>query len=276
MIKICLTVRNRLAITKKCIEALKKHSTLDHQIYVYDNLTNYRIKEHHEYFYNLLKHGLVSQVTFNTQSSTFNAFSKAVSSNQFGCNHMMDPNWPKYEFLTFLDNDIIVLPNWDKKILSAWNYINTKKLNNVHIVGQCPGGITKRKALPDKVNGITLKIGKQSGSGFWNVRTSFFKDIGYLDLKKLVGHDKRHDSSYWQIMEKVNNGKEYIIGLEDLLCIHCGGLAGSICNTLTRNRDNNQRYELIKFKDAEEKIEKTSFQDFIKQITTNNSLRNSW
>jgi len=49
MIKICLTVRNRLALTKKCLLSLKKHSVVPHQIYVYDNLTNYKLDEHFEF-----------------------------------------------------------------------------------------------------------------------------------------------------------------------------------------------------------------------------------
>ena len=83
MIKIFLTVRNRLAITKKCIKAIQKHSTMPYQLYVYDNQTNHRLKEHFEYFADLYEKGLVSQVTFNTNASTFNAFSKAASNNMF-------------------------------------------------------------------------------------------------------------------------------------------------------------------------------------------------
>ena len=53
MIKIFLTVRNRLAITKKCIQAIHKHSTMPYQLYVYNNQTNYKLDEHFEYFYEL-------------------------------------------------------------------------------------------------------------------------------------------------------------------------------------------------------------------------------
>ena len=53
MVKIFMSVRNRLGITKKCIEALKKHSKLPHQIYVYDNETNYRLRDHFDYFADL-------------------------------------------------------------------------------------------------------------------------------------------------------------------------------------------------------------------------------
>ena len=50
MIKIFLTVRNRLAITAKCITALHKFSELEHQIYVYDNNTTHMLDEHFNVF----------------------------------------------------------------------------------------------------------------------------------------------------------------------------------------------------------------------------------
>jgi hypothetical protein len=98
MIKIFLTVRNRLAITKKCIEALKKHSTIRHQLYVYNNQTNHLLEEHFKYFYKLYSRGLVSQVSFTSDDSNFNAFSKASTCNFFGSQHEHDPNKDKYNF----------------------------------------------------------------------------------------------------------------------------------------------------------------------------------
>ena len=50
MYKIFLSVRNRLSMTMKCLTALRKHSVLEHQIYVYDNCTNSKIKEHFMFF----------------------------------------------------------------------------------------------------------------------------------------------------------------------------------------------------------------------------------
>ena len=120
MFKVMMTVRNRLAITIKAVEALYKHSSIDFQLYIYDNLTNYKIKEHFEYMWKLYETGLASQVTFNTKKSTFNAFSKAAASNQFGRLHQEDPNKDKYDFLTFMDNDIIVMQDWDLTIKKAW------------------------------------------------------------------------------------------------------------------------------------------------------------
>jgi len=107
MIKIFMTVRNRLAITKKAIYALKKHSKLPYQLFVYDNATNYRIKEHFSYFLKLYQKGQIAQITFTTTDSTFNAFSKASTCNFFGQQHEEDPKKYTYDFILMIDNDII-------------------------------------------------------------------------------------------------------------------------------------------------------------------------
>ena len=73
MIKIFLSVRNRLAITKKCIEAIERHTELPYHLYVYNNQTNYKVEEHWRYFQTLYEQGRISQVTFNTNESTWNA-----------------------------------------------------------------------------------------------------------------------------------------------------------------------------------------------------------
>jgi len=276
MIKIFLSVRNRLAITKKCIEALERHSAIPHDIYIYDNCTNYRVREHFEFAYNLYKHGLVTQYIFNTQRSTFNAFSKAVASNQFGTNHMQDPKWKSCDFLTILDNDIIVLPGWDITINKAWKDVHKYGLDKqVRIIAQSPGGV-KGKQYKDKIADVDARFGKLGGSGFWNVSTSFFRDIGYLDITKLVGHNKRHDQQYWALMERVNKGKPYIIGLNKKLCIHCGNIAGSVCNKLTKHRGQKNQLDSIKFEDAEKKIDEMSFGEFMKTIQNSSKLNNDW
>jgi len=277
MIKIFLSVRNRLAITKKCIEALERHSAIPHDLYIYDNCTNYRIREHWEFGYNLCKHGLIAQYTFNTKRSTFDAFSKAVSSNSFGMNHMQDPAWKKYEFLTILDNDMIVLPGWDQIIKNAWTDVHKHGLDSqIKIIGQTPGGIKGSKKLDEKFAGCDAKIGKLGGSGFWNISTNFFRDVGYLDIRKFVGHNKRHDQQYWVLLEKVNNGKPYTLGLNKKLCIHCGSLAGSVCNRLTRHRGQKNQLDQIKFEDAEKKIDNMTFDEFMKTIEKNQKMTKDW
>ena len=60
MVKIFMSVRNRLAITKKAIEALILHSEIPHRLYVYDNATNYRLKDHFDFFHELYNTNLLS------------------------------------------------------------------------------------------------------------------------------------------------------------------------------------------------------------------------
>jgi len=278
MIKIFISVRNRLGITKKCIEALKKHSKLPHQIYVYDNQSNYRIGEHFSYFSELYQKGEIAQITFTTYASTFNAFSKASTCNFFGLQHEQDPKKDKYEFLLFLDNDIIVTPGWDNKLKMAWNFIKAKGMKEIRVIGQLPGGIKNvvHNPIPVDESKLTGKIGKLGGSGLWSVKTSFFRDVGFLNLQQLVGHDKKHDQTYWGLLEKANNGKPYIMGLNQKLGIHCGRDAGSVCNRLTANKTNKKKEDFIKFPEADKKIESQDFETFYNHIKDNLVLHRDW
>ena len=275
MVKIFVTVRNRLAITKKCLKAIKKHSKLKHHIYVYNNQTNYLIEQHFKYFCKLYLRGEITQITFTTDESTFNAFSKASTCNFFGQQHEMDPKKDTYEFLVMLDNDIIVTPDWDLKLKKAWDHVKNKRINNIKVIGQLPGGIKNRSGDPVIIGDMRGRMGKLGGSGLWAVKPDFFRDVGFLELKQLVGHDKRHDQLYWRKMEIASKGQPYIMGLNQKLGIHCGKQAGSVCNKLTRSRGKNKK-DLIKFEHAEEKISKMNFDEFYESIIEDKFLLEDW
>lgn len=277
MIKIFLSVRNRLAITKKCIHALKAHSVLPHQIYVYDNNTNHLLDRHFSYFYQMYEQGVIDQICFTKDVTTFNAFSKASTCNMFGLQHEQDPNKNNIGFLVFLDNDIIVTPKWDKNLLKAWTYVYQKKMNNIKVIGQLPGGIKyKSKEAYQIADGLIGHTGKLGGSGLWSVRTNFFNDVGFLDLKLLTGQAKGHDQKYWSKMEHATHGQPYILGLKIKLGIHCGRDAGSVCNNLTRNINKPTKHEAIKFAHNEETIDKIPFDKFFEKIKNDSFLANDW
>jgi len=275
MIKIFISVKNRLEITKKCIQSLKRYSTIPHQIYVYDNDSSYKVEEHFNYFYDQYKKGNISQVTFTTEDSTFNAFSKASTSNFFGLQHEMDPKKNKYDFLVILDNDIVVMPEWDKKLHIAWDYVNKQKLNHIKIITQLYGGMSpqyiEHYQITEDMKG---SCGTKGGSGLWSVRTNFFRDVGYLDLEKLVGKTKMHDQFYWYRLEEM--GIPYIMGLSQKLGIHCGKIIGSVCYILENNKNNLDKNNLIKFKESEEKIGNQGFDEFFDMICKNEELVNHW
>lgn len=279
MYKIFLTVRNRLSMTMKCLTALKKHSALEHKIYVYDNCTNFKIKEHFMLFSLLYENKSISHVAFNTEDSTYNCFSKAVASNQFGFLHEMDPYKDRIDFIVFLDNDIIVTPNWDLTLLNAWKDVNKNKYNNIKIIGQYPGGIKDKIDLPGKsFGGFPGIIGKLGGSALWSVKNNFFNDVGFLDIRNTYGINKKHDSEYWKLLNKSSNGSRYILGLKTKLGIHCGLMSGSVCNVLSQktNLTKTEKEDIIKFDNQEEYIDKLSFDEFYDVILSEKTLETDW
>ncbi|MGD2072086.1 MAG: hypothetical protein PVG65_01165 [Candidatus Thorarchaeota archaeon] len=273
MIKIFMSVRNRLAITQKVIEAIRRNTSTKYQLYVYNNNTTYLVNEHFEYFCDLYKKKEITQVSFTTDASTFNAFSKASTCNFFGLQHQQDPNKEKYDFLVMMDNDIILLPGWDKRVKIAWDFIKKKgdKWNHIKLVGQLPGGIKQKNKELINIPGLeAARTGKLGGSGLWCVKPNFFKDVGLINLARLVGRSKMHDQLYWRLLEKASGGKHYILGIKPKLGIHCGAIAGSVCNRLERNRRKPAKHKelLIEFQDQEETIGNLDFDTFYKRITT--------
>jgi hypothetical protein len=276
MIKIFLTVRNRLAITIKCIEAIQRHTESPYQLYVYDNQTNHLIGEHFQYFSKMYSKGIITQVTFNTDVSTFNAFSKATTCNMFGLQHEQDPNKGECSFILMLDNDIILTPGWDMLVRRAWKYVNKNKLKHIKVIGQLPGGIKGKKEVHNIGDDMIGRCGTLGGSGLWTVRNNFFTDVGFLDLKQLVGQNKRHDQLYWQQLQRASKTNAYIMGLNKKLGIHCGKMAGSVCNTLTRQRDKKKALERIKFQQSDENIRSIDFDTFYNKIQNDKQLIGDW
>ncbi len=260
MIKIALFVRNRLGVTKKCIEALKKFTQIPYKLYVYDNLTDYRIQDHFTYFMKLYEDGDITQITFNTRGSTFNAFSKVVATNQFAKLHMEDPDKDKCEYLLMLDNDIIVMPGWDQKFKIAWENVKLEgRHREIKVITQNPGGVMKR--VPHKnVGDIKCEIGQQGGSGFWSVLPNFYGDVGLIPIRQMVGRNKGHDIFYWRLLAQASKGKPYILALNEKMAYHVGHFAGSICNKLHSGQ------RTVKYPEKDKMIEDMNFDKFIETI----------
>jgi len=275
MVKIIITVRNRLAITKKCIEALRRHSNLEHHIYVYNSRTNYLLDEHAEYLHKMYTDGIIKQYTFLSKSSVFNAFDKAVSCNMWGLQHEIDPNKDKYDFLLMLDNDIIVTPKYDLMLKKCWEFVTKNNHKNIKVIGQSPGGIKSKQEI-GRVEGVIFREGFLGGSGLWSVRPNFFRDVGFLNIKQLVGLSKKHDQLYWRKLGEATQGKPYIGAISAKLGIHCGKHVGSVCNVLTKQARHPRVMDNIKFKDAEEKIESMTFDEFYNMIINDKKLMKDW
>lgn len=139
-------------------------------------------------------------------------------------------------------------------------------------------GLKLKKELTEPIAGHGAVTGQIGGSGFWCVRPTFFKEVGYLNLKSLINCDKKHDSSYWDLLSLSTNNKDYIVGLKYKLCIHTGKIAGSTCNVLTKNRvlPEPQKQGLIKFEAADEKIDKMSFDEFYELVSNDKDMAKDW
>ena len=270
MIKIFMSVRNRLEITKKAIEALERHTDGKFSLYVYDNLTDHNIGKHFEYYHKKFEEGVIDQICFTTKRSTFNAFSKATSSNMFGAQHMMDPQKDNYEFILMMDNDIIVTPGWDTMLKKAWKDVEKFKMNYIKIVGQIPNGVVQRKDIMEKIAGLKTQVGTFGGSGFWSVRPNFYIDVGLLNLKQMVGMNKKHDQHYWKLLFDSAKTHGYALCIDHILFYHAKHAVGSVCNTLTTQRNPTKGMQQINNED--DKLASMSFEDFYKTIS-NEELR---
>jgi hypothetical protein len=204
--------------------------------------------------------------------STFNAFSKVVSLNQFGYNHQMDPARKKYDFLLFLDNDMIVTPDWDLYLQEAWLKLKKENHSNIKVVTQYPGGLKHATPVNYKIRKCHVYSGKLGGSGFWAVGPDFFQQVGFLDVGSFVGRNKKHDQMYWSKLNRASNNQNYILAIQAKMAIHAGGIAGSVCNGLTRNRDIRKGLEKVKFKEVDNKIDLLTFDEFYNGIKDKNKL----
>ena len=269
MIKICITVRNRLAVTKKCIESIHKHTTQPFQIYVYDNLTSHRFKDHIDYYTKQFRHNIISKFIINSDSSTYNCFSKVCAFNEFGFDHEQDPDKDGIDFLVLLDNDMILTPAWNEKAFAVINGLSNHE--NIHIVTQCPGGVSDRKESIT-VNGIKCDVGVHGGSGFWILKPTFFREIGYLDCNLVKGLNKKHDQNYWRKIEKVTNGKKYALAIHHIMALHTGPVySGSVCNILTKDK---MDFKNIRLEEEDKNIENMDFDTFYNEIKDNERCQN--
>jgi len=226
----------------------------------------HQLDRHFGFYHTLLKQKLVHQVTFNTTESTFNAFSKAISLNAFGQNHEQDPEKNKCEMLVTLDNDVIVMPGWDQILREAWYEIERLKIPHVYAITQQLGGAVKYgKWLERKIAGYKAYHGKLGGSCLWSSRSNFYEKVGLLDVKPLVGFNKKHDQHYWVKMETLSNGAPYILGLDAPLLLRGGPIAGSVCNVIGFGAPKH-KLEQVRYENQDAAIDSKSFNEFYEKL----------
>jgi hypothetical protein len=191
----------------------------------------------------------------------------------------MDPNRDEYDFLLCLDNDVLVMPKYDLRLKTAWDYVNKKKMKNIKVIASLPGGIKHMVETVDIIPGKMIgRTGRLGGSGAWSFRPNFFKDVGFLSIPQLVGKAKQHDQQYWELMQRAAGNQPYIMGLKPKLFLHVGPRAGSVCNRLTRQAHlpNEQKLKGIEFEKQENTIDALSFDEFYKICVEDQTIVRDW
>lgn len=274
-IAVFMTVRNRLSLSEKCIEALYKNTSSDIHLFVFDNCTTHNIDGHFTYFSYLYKQGKLQKYVVNTLISTFNAFSKAMSFNEFGVYIESLPDKSIYDFLLCLDNDMILVEkDWDLIIKEAME-ATSKKIPTLEIWAQYPGGCSGHDyTIPIKGQDTTIRLGINSGSGFWCIKPDFFSRVGLIEPELLVGINKRHDIELWSKLNELHKGKPYVCAIKIPMALHFSYFNGkdlSICKP-TRNDPSKE----IIHHDVEKLVNSMSYEEFIEFIKKDEELFSQW
>lgn len=271
-IAVFITVRNRLAITKKCIESLYLNTNRPIHLFVFDNCMSTRLDEHFIYFCNLYKVGRLQKYVVNTVTSTYNAFSKAMSFNEFGLFIESHPNKNEYEWLLCLDNDMIIIQKgWDDYIASMFNEVDKHEGNTIQIVTQYPGGVSGSDHM---FGNIKVRVGVNGGSGFWNIRPDFFSKVGLLEPEPLLGISKRHDIHYWEKLNKFSRGQPYTVAIDLPLALHvayCNGMDLSVCKAIRNDHASN-----VDFESFDALVEGLQYDDFLEWIKRDEDVFRRW
>jgi len=240
IIRVMISTRERLEYTIKCIQALERFTKNDLEIFLFDDRSKENLAERFQYYKYLVENNKIAHLEILPSDSkiSFNTFGKAVSWNIFGyISSFMFPE-QYFDWILLIDNDIIVRKEgWDTKLIETWRRINQyKELKTIQVVTQAPGGIMGEKLEFDLEDGYKIRVGSAGGSGFWFLKKDYFKNMGLLPLKFLIGKSKGHDQLSWQLHQLRTNSRRYVAGLWDKLALHIGHNR-SICNYLTWGRE---------------------------------------
>jgi hypothetical protein len=260
-----ITCRDRPILTQKLIESLYETVNVfsEINIYTFDNLSELS-DERMSIFSNLLKNKKIVYYSYDTQKSSHNCFSKAISFNRW-INMMEVDNFilsnkdnqykSKKHYYSLIDNDMLFGRGWDEYFISAIEQLETNlknKENNIHYLVKWPGGIpgnarkeSRMYSIQNSFNRDNFQIGTSGfggGSGFWFMNFEMINKLHWKNANYLNTYNsfKKHDTTTWSIIrEKLgqNNDLKYVCGVippheeSNPLVIHLGSQFGSICNS---------------------------------------------
>lgn len=297
-LNVCLTARDRMILTRKCIESIHTHSSHFRKIniYVFDNLSHVT-SERLLVFNNLLRENKICYYSYDTNISTFNCFPKTVIfrrwidmmmlNEEMRLEKSIDINIKQMYLLS--DNDMIYGPEWDTYFISALDNVHRYDKNIKYLVKH-PGGVPKairdksRKYRIDNIfnrpeNFEIMCSNFGGGSGCWVMNNSMLKHLRWnsKDLIKTYNKFKQHDSITWKKLTLEHGNVNYVCGVipnepeKNPLIIHMGPVIGSMCNSLNSGKYNKDKNS---FEEKEREI--ISLEDDITKLFFKNKHRGVW
>ena len=198
--KICLTIRNRLAYTKKTIQSLRENTPREeYELYIFGNMSDRELEEQWTYLRRLYQRKHVDGIVINTETSTMGRWSKSWAINQcIRLCELQDNASRHWEWLVIIDNDMVIRKPWldtAKKV-----YMEAKsKYPSVMVCSPWDDPNPEHPVVAkENYAGVPVKIKRGNGAGCWLVHREFLTKIG---LAKIDGF--RRGSTDWDYQARM-------------------------------------------------------------------------
>lgn len=258
-LSVMIPVRDRLVLTKKCIESILLNSEEFNEvsIYVFDNKSDID-SDRFNYFQTLLQQNKICYYSYDTNKSCYNCFGKAVTFKRWVSMMEEDMEVRKLvcdssikhceQYYMLIDNDFIVGPGWSKPLISSAKFLRSR-YPQLHYIVPFPGGTPERFRANKEVieidnvyNNEKIKVhfaNRGGSSGLWFTWYEGLVNLkwDFLSMAHTYNADKRHDSETWNYIRRTKGDINYVSCIEtpNPVALHIGPLTGSICNFLTKN-----------------------------------------
>lgn len=286
-LSVFIPCRDRIILTKKCIDSIWKNSGIFDKIniYVFDNMSEFS-KERFEYFSGLLESKRICYYSYDTRDSLTNCFGKAVCWNRWI--NMMErsrdtiqciPNnrfKADEDYYLLIDNDFVIVDDrWGEYFVSAAKQTHVA-CKDTHFLVPSPGGVPERYRGEDKPEYTfknlfnekeTLKVKMANGggsSGFWFLDHKMLLKMKWdsLAFTRVYSHEKRHDTETWNLIRRKKGSILYVGGVHSTptspIALHLGSVCGSVCNQLSKNNYEESKHQIS---NAEQKFKDLSVDD---------------
>lgn len=258
-LNVFITTRDRLNLTRLCIESI--HQNTEHfdevHVYISDTMSSQTIKARRDMFQQFLEKKYIVNYTYSTIESDSHCFTKAINFNKWLQNmelkRIVDSNFDVdlTNYYVLLDNDMIVKKNWLGPYMSVWEEMSPKT-PALQYLCQHPGGCSVRSGTPvivqdktEEKNPCEVFLSGGGGSGFWffgerSLKTLQWRPHDYKLVKFVANSD---DTTTWKkLREEYGGGYSASVKMKNPRVMHMGKVFGSIVNALRQKNYAEENY----------------------------------